>query len=88
MTEVDHSGYGRWQKLETPLKRVSYGATPHIHISARMREVLILFFQSEHPYRLYSQVANDTSREEDNAFDEDIKEIEAYFLNQRKASNV
>jgi hypothetical protein len=58
-----------------------------IHASDRMREVLALFFEGEYPYRLYSQVAKDTTTlEEDNAFDAEVKCLEAYFVEQRKAS--
>lgn len=74
---------GRWQKLESQHERVSYGLTPHIYISDRMVDVLVLLFQGKYPYRVYSQVAKDATPEDDNAFDADIKALEAYFINQR-----
>lgn len=47
----------------------------------------MLIFQGEYPYRVYSQVAKDTSQEEDRAFDDEVKILRDYFSNQRKASD-
>lgn len=55
--------------------------------SDRMIDVLYLLFDGEKPYEIYGNIADDSTEEEDRAFDDEVKVLRDYFSNQRKVSD-
>lgn len=48
-------------------------------LSDRMRVVLSLFFQSDRPYQLYGEAAQDTTDEDDNMFEIEVNALREWL---------
>ncbi len=65
--------------------KVEHVADPIMpRLSDRMRVVLFLFFQSEGPFELYGESVQDTTDEEDAAFDAEVVSLREWLAGRGK----